>query len=75
MATVSINIPDAQLQRVLDDLCGYFNYTQTKLVGETQGQFAKRKVAEQVTLWCRAYEQGVAVETAIASVNSGITIT
>jgi hypothetical protein len=75
MASVTITIPDAQLTRVLDGIAGYHGYDSgAAQPGETKAAFAKRKLIEDATNWVRSYEQGVAVATATASVNSGVTL-
>lgn len=48
MATISITIPDAQLQRVIDAVCGTYNYDPNS--GLTQAQFAK----QQLSLWLKS---------------------
>lgn len=43
---VSLTIPDAVAQRVVDAVATKFNYSIMKLPGETQGQFAKRMMIQ-----------------------------
>lgn len=57
MATIQIDIPDAQISRVRDGLADYFNYPSAQLPGETKAQFAKRMVAAQIKEWVRSGER------------------
>lgn len=64
MAQIIITIPDAQITRVVTDICGLFGYqaTFTDITGavtpnpETPNQFAKRMVVETVKSWVKTYE-------------------
>ena len=47
MAQITLDIPDAQLPRVIDALCLQYNYDANG-GGLTRGQFAKRCVANMV---------------------------
>jgi DNA-binding LacI/PurR family transcriptional regulator len=52
MATITTNIPDADLQRTLDAICGVYGYSATLENGtsnpETPAKFCKRMVAAHV---------------------------
>lgn len=72
MATITINIGDTDLPRVVTDICGYFNY-QSVLVDmlgnrtpnpETPNQFARRMVVETIKSWVTTYESQQAAATA-----------
>lgn len=78
MATITLNIPDAQLSRVVADVCQYYGY-QSTINGqpnpETQGQFAKRMIIQNVMLVCQQAESATAEQTATQAVIQNITIT
>jgi len=64
MASITINIGNADLPRVITGVCGFFNYSATipQIIGdplpnpETQAQFARRMVVEAVRSWVKTYE-------------------
>lgn len=66
MAQIILTIPDAQLSRVVSDICGLFGYQATipsPVSGlpdvpneETPAQFAKRMLVQQVKTWVKTYE-------------------
>lgn len=75
MATISITIADADLARVVSDICGFNGY-QAQIpqpVGppidnpETQNQFARRMVLTTIRSWCVSYESQQAALVAAAS--------
>lgn len=77
MATLSIDIPAGQTNRVLDGVALYHGYQAT--IGEnpnpeSKAAFAKRMVIEEVKKWVRTSEQATAAKTAAESVNSGVTL-
>jgi hypothetical protein len=77
MATITITIADADLSRVVDDICGLFGYQAfiPQFIGpplpnpETKNQFAKRMVVQDVKSWCKTWEQQQA--KAAAEVTAG----
>lgn len=48
MATITINIPDAITNKVIDALCERYMYDENKSVGETKAQFSKRMLIEHI---------------------------
>lgn len=84
MANITLTIPDAQLARVIDGICLYYNYAATILtVGggssvpnpETKAQFAKRMLIEQTKIWIATVEGSTAQKTSYDTALSQITIT
>ena len=75
MATISINIGDTDIQRVVSDICGFFNYQAvlTDFFGnqtpnpETPNQFARRMVVQTIKSWVTTYESQQAAAAATAS--------
>jgi hypothetical protein len=66
MASIQLNIPDAQAQRVLDAVADRFGWTPE--LGVTKAAFAKQQVAEWLKRLVVEYERRVAIDAAIASV-------
>lgn len=68
MATISLTIPDAVIQRVLDALTGTYGYRVTLDDGspnpQTKTQFAKAVVADYVKKIVRQWEAQQAGQTA-----------
>lgn len=72
MATISITIADADLSRVVTDLCGFYGYqaTLTDILGnttpnpETPNQFARRMIVQSIKSACATYESQQAAATA-----------
>lgn len=56
MAQINLNIPDVALPRVIAGICSSQNYTSNKGAGETQAQFAKRMIINQVKNWVKSAE-------------------
>lgn len=75
MASINITIADADLSRVVTDVCGFWGYQAvlTDMLGnqtpnpETPNQFARRMVIQTVKGWCKTYEQQQAATTAATS--------
>jgi len=76
MANITIQIPDAVLQRVLDAFAGNYNWTDQ--LGVTKAQFARQKVQEFIKENVKAFEAQKAAEearqTAITTVESEIVL-
>lgn len=70
MATITINIPDAQVSRVLEAFTEGFGWTAAS--GMTKAAFAKAKVAEYVKETTLGYERQKA---AAALVDTAIDVT
>lgn len=72
MATISITIPDASLQRVVDGMCAWHGYSATLPDGtpnsQTKGQFVKARIAAFVK------ESVKNAETAAATVGVGSSV-
>lgn len=68
MATISINIPDTQMPRVLDAFTATFGYSPTLADGtanpETRGQFTRRIIVDWVKSNVVAYEANRDAENA-----------
>ena len=69
MAEITLNIPDAFLQRVIDALCDQYHYDQNANEDETRPQFAKRAMALHLKTALFNYESRLAVEAAQQAVN------
>ncbi len=78
MAQISITIPNASVSRVVDGVCGFFNY-QAILISpigeqtpnpETKNQFAQRMVVVAVKSWVKSFESQQAAEAARAAANT-----
>lgn len=75
MATLTINIPDANASRIIGDICTFWNYqaTLTDMTGntipnpETQNQFARRMVLETMKGWVATVEGNAAGAAASAA--------
>ncbi len=75
MATITINITDADLPRVITAICGVLNYqpTLTDMLGrttpnpETPAQFARRMVVTDVKSYVVTWEGQQAAATAQAT--------
>lgn len=74
MATISFNIPDAVLQRVLDDIAIAKDFA-TFGGGLTKAQFAKKVIIDFVMNLCRRVEGRAAEQGAQQTVNTDIVIT
>ena len=72
MAQIIITIPDAQIQRILDGICGQYKYDTAS--GITKAQFARQKVGEMIKNIVLAYEtetaKAIAEEQARTSIQS-----
>lgn len=63
MATITLTIPDAQIQRVITAFCANYGYTQSQLPNETQANFTKRMVGLHIQDVVRNYESAQAAST------------
>lgn len=78
MATITINIADTDLTRVITAISGVFNYQPilTDTLGnktpnpETPAQFARRMIVTDVKSWVKTYESTQAAESARAAANT-----
>ncbi len=78
MATISITIPNASLTRVVDGVCGFFNYQAfiQPLIGppepnpETKNQFAQRMLVVAVKSWIKTFESQQAADAARLAANA-----
>lgn len=89
MAQITLNIPNAVAQRVLDGFAGFYGYSSTIKPDasmavevpnpEKKIDFAKRKLIESIYKAVRSYESEQAAkaasETAVQSVKTDISIT
>ena len=72
MASITVNIGNTDLSRVVDGICGFFNYQPIiqPIVGdpfpnpETKNQFARRMLVENLKSWVKTFEASAAAETA-----------
>lgn len=62
MASISITVPDAQVNRVLDAFAGTFDYNAD--TDGTKAQFARAQVAKFAKDIVKSYEAHIAAETA-----------
>ncbi len=78
MAQISITIPNGSVARVVNGVCGFFNY-QAILIDplgeqtpnpETKNQFAQRMVVVNVKSWVKSFESQQAAEAARADANA-----
>jgi len=71
MATITFNLPDPALPRLVDAICAKFGYRSTLEGGapnpETRGQFALRIVRETMKGWVKEYEATNAAQNAASS--------
>ena len=67
MATISIDIPDQHVTRVLNAFAAKFNYDNDKLDGETKAQFAKRWLADYIKKITLIYEAELAYDDVITN--------
>lgn len=67
MASITLNIPDAQAQRVLDAVADRFGWVDQATSG-TKAAFAKQQIADWLKRTVVEYERRLATETALASV-------
>jgi hypothetical protein len=65
VATITLNIPDEHLDRVVDALCGIGGWTPALGVG--RGAFAKQQVAQWIRDQVRQREENVARIQAVAN--------
>lgn len=72
MAQLVIDIPDNQLQRIVDAFCTAFGYDQQAQPGEVKPQFAKRCAAQWVKDVVAKVEANQAAEAAAQSKRSEI---
>lgn len=78
MAQLCITIPVGSVTRVVDGVCGFFNYQATILppVGdpfpnpETKNQFAQRMLVVAVKSWVKTFESSQAADTARTAANA-----
>lgn len=84
MATLSINVPDAVVVRVLDAIAARYGYIdentgQPRTPGQTKTQFAREVIRTIVKDAVKAHEaeiaQAAARQTAISNVESEIVLT
>ena len=71
MATISFNIPDADMPRIVDAFASEYNYTDD--VGMTRSQFARHQIIEHVRRTVLAAEAKEAEEAARAAVRAAKT--
>lgn len=74
-ADITITVPDALLPRVVDGLCGAFNYDMnhsTSPVDETRGQFSQRMAKGMVRQAVINYEAGVVFKNAQTASDAAI---
>lgn len=62
MAQINLTIPDAQLQRIIDGVCGRYKYDASS--GFTKPQFVKQKIGDMIKNAVLAYEVEVVRTTA-----------
>ena len=76
MATITITIPAATTQRVLDGFCKRYGYSATMEGGapnpETQAQFAKRKLIEHIKKAIRDQEIEDAINVAAGMAGTSV---
>lgn len=68
MATISINVPDQELDRVVSALCEYGLYSEVAEEGETPPQFAKGVVTTFIKSVVRTVERRAAEAEALSSI-------
>lgn len=73
MADITVTIPDPQVQRVIDALCGFGGWTAE--TGLTKAQFAKAQVAEHLKRTVKNWEEQEAQRTAVLAVETPPDIT
>lgn len=71
MAAITINIPDAQLQRVIDAFCAEYGWSSVEIDGP-RGAFAKKQLLLLIKRKVRSYEEALAVETAVAAARASV---
>lgn len=69
MADITLVVADAHLPRVIEAFCAHFDYDETKLEGETQGQFTKRMVAQMAKNITLTHERKAAEEAALVGLS------
>lgn len=67
MATISINIPDEHMPRVINALCKVGGWRSVELDG-AKGAYAKKMVVDYVRETVKGVEQQTAIEVAMATV-------
>lgn len=68
MAQIVINIPAAQVSRVVDALCAAYGYTGDPADGTTKNAFAKQTVIDHIRRVVLGTERAVAEAAALAAV-------
>ena len=71
---ITINIPTEHTQRVLDAYLEVYTYEDSAKEGETEGQFAKRMLIENIKSFVIRYEQRKAIEQAKQGATTAIEI-
>lgn len=71
MAAITINIPDGQIQRVIDAFCTEFGWRSVELDG-ARAAFAKKQLILLIKRKVRLHEEGVAVEAAAAAARASV---
>jgi hypothetical protein len=73
MAQITINVPDAQLSRVLDAFAAVYGWTAAS--GLTKAQLAKEQLKKYMLDTVRQYEAQAAYQQAADAVGSQIVLT
>ncbi len=73
MATITLNIPDAQVARVIDALCARGGYDPA--LGVTKAQFAKQSLAAWLKAAVQQVEQQQAHDAAVSALQQPPDIT
>lgn len=75
MANITLQIPDAALNRIVDGICDAYNYT-LAIEGmqnpPTRGQFAKQQIINFIKTTVRNQEVNAAIKTTEATKNAEI---
>jgi hypothetical protein len=77
MGNITVTIPDASLQRIINGFTGMFNYAENG-GGLNEAQFTKKQVILYIKHIVKTYEAGQASKTSEATIGSeidGINIT
>ena len=71
---IIFTIPDAEASRLIDGICGFYDYDTNKLVGESKGAFAKRMLIKHLKSVAKTYETDAAARLARTTVEQIDTI-
>jgi len=72
-ADIIIDIPDPLVSRVVDGICGTYDYDVAKQNGETKAQFSQRMVKKIIRQTVIAYESTAVKQTARQNADTAIT--